>query len=147
MNSAEDLQRAQTQGWYRIPLVHAPPRIGADFLAFYQTGAFPPEDRWRVRWVAPVLGYRLATRRELIPDQSEHPRADTHYYRIALGPLVALPHPISSRRLRRITFIQTTVGLLCEATEINDLWLRMPGQERMWQALRHAGLADETELA
>lgn len=145
LNNLDDLVRAQTQRWYRIPFARAPRRIGADFLAFYQTAAFPQGERWSVRWVASVQGYRIATRRELIPEEPDHPRADARYHRIALGELTLLPHPIPSRRLRRITFIQTTIQSLCEATEINQLWRRTPGQERMWQALQQAGLADETE--
>src|SRR5512136_1965827 len=80
INDTEDLDRARTQRWYRIPLAHAPARIGADFLAFYQTGVFPPEERWAVRWIAPVRGYHLATRRELIPEKPDHPRAGDRYY-------------------------------------------------------------------
>ncbi|RIK36443.1 MAG: hypothetical protein DCC55_27325, partial [Chloroflexi bacterium] len=40
VNNAEDLRRAAAEGWYRIPQRRAPRRIGADYLAFYQTGAF-----------------------------------------------------------------------------------------------------------
>lgn len=147
LNNTNDLHRAQTEGWYRIPLAHAPARIGADFLAFYQTGAFPEGDRWAVRWIAAVSGYRLATRRELIPEEPDHPRADDRYYRVALSELHRLPHPIPSRRLRRITFIRTTLARLLEAREINDLFVRTPAQERLWQALQEAGLADQAEHA
>lgn len=145
VNDPADLRRAHQEGWYRIPLAHAPPRLGADFLAFYQTAAFPPEERWAVRWVAAVRGYRLTTRRELIPEQGDHPRADHRYYRVDLGPLWQLPRPIPSRRLRRVTFIRTTAGRLLAAAEINDLWLQSGGRERLWQAVRQAGLADAVE--
>ena len=145
MNDPEDLVRAQTQGWYRIPLAHAPPRVGADFLAFYQTGAFPPQERWTIRWIAPVRGYHLTARRELIPEQSDHPRADARYYRVNVGELAPLPHPVPSRRLRRVTFIRTTLERLVHAQEINDLWIRTPAQERLWQAMQEADLADAVE--
>ena len=36
MNNPEDLCRAASDGWYRIPQRRAPRRIGADYLAFYQ---------------------------------------------------------------------------------------------------------------
>jgi hypothetical protein len=145
VNNPDDLLRAQREAWYRIPLAHAPPRMGADFLAFYQTAAFPPEERWAVRWVAAVRGYRLTTRRELLPEQADHPRADQRYYRVDLGELWPLPRPVPSRRLRRITFIRTTMGRLLEADEINDLWLQGSAQERLWQAIKQAGLADAVE--
>ncbi len=145
INNPADLERARSQGWYRIPLAHAPGRIGADFLAFYQTAAFPPGERWAVRCIAPVTGYYLATRRELIPEEPDHTRADERYYRVSLGELIPLPRPVPSRRLRRITFIRTTLGRVLDAQEINDLYIRTPAQERLWQALQEAGLADQVE--
>jgi hypothetical protein len=140
-----DLQRAMDAGWYRIPLNRAPSRVAAEYLAFYQTGAFPPEERFKVRWMAPVLGYSLATRRELIPEEPEHSRADEHYYKVLLGNLVPLPHSIPSYRLRRITFIPTTLNRLLHAVEINDLWIRSRAQDLLWEALRQAGLECEIQ--
>ena len=140
LNDAADLGRVRQAGWYRIPLARAPRRIAADFLAFYQTAAFPPAERWSVRWLAPVRGYKIAPRRELIPDEPDHPRADQHYYKITLGGLTPLPRPVPSRRLRRITFIPTTLARLLQAEEINDLWIKSSAQERLWAALKQADL-------
>ncbi len=145
LNSPEDLARARDDGWYRIPLAHLPRRAAAEYLAFYQTGAFPPEERYAVRWLAPVRGYHLATRRELIPGEPEHPRAGHLYYKITVGPLQALPRPIASRRLRRITFIPTTLARLQAADEINDLWIKSTAQERLWAALQQAGVEAERQ--
>ena len=33
MNNQRDFQIAQEQGWYRIPVKRAPPRLGADYLS------------------------------------------------------------------------------------------------------------------
>ncbi|MGQ9767929.1 MAG: hypothetical protein ACUVR4_13520 [Anaerolineae bacterium] len=145
VNDPHDLARAREQGWYRIPLERAPRRVAADYLALYQTAAFPPGERWSVRWLAPVRGYRITTRRELIPEEHDHPRADHRYYRVDLGPLMPLPHPIPSRRLRRITFIPTTLARLYAAEEINDLWIKSPPQERLWAALKEADLEAERQ--
>jgi len=145
VNDPADLARARDAGWYRIPLDRAPRRIAADYLAFYQTGAFPAEERWAVHWLAPVLEYRLATRKELIPDEPEHPRANQSYYKVTLGPLAPLPHAVPSRRLRRITFIPTTLGRLMQAEEINDLWIKSSAQERLWAALKQADLEAERQ--
>ena len=119
--------------------------MAADYLAFYQTGAFPPDERWAVRWLAPVRGYGTAARRELIPDEPDHPRADERYHRIDLGALEPLPRPIPSRRLRRITFIPTTLARLLEADEINDLWIKSSAQERLWAALKQADVEAERQ--
>ena len=145
LNDAADLARARDLGWYRIPLAHAPRRVAADYLAFYQTGAFPPDERWAVRWLAPVRGYGTAARRELIPAEPNHPRADERYHRIDLGALEPLPRPIPSRRLRRITFIPTTLARLLEADEINDLWIKSSAQERLWAALKQADIEAERQ--
>lgn len=145
VNEPQDLVRAHELGWYRIPLTRAPRRVAADYLAFYQTAAFPPGERWSVRWLAPIRGYRVVSRRELIPAEPDHPRADHRYYRVDLGPLLPLPHPIPSRRLRRITFIPTTLARLYAAEEINDLWIKSPPQERLWAALKEADLEAERQ--
>ncbi len=136
LNQPIDLARARAEGWYRIPLARAPRRIAADYLAFYQTGAFPPDDRWAVRWLAPVKAYHIVARSDLIPGEPQHPRASDLYYKITLGPLESLVQPVPSRRLRRITFIPTTLGRLQAAQEINDLWIKSSAQERLWTALK-----------
>jgi hypothetical protein len=145
VNRPADLQRAIDERWYRIPLLRAPARMAADYLAFYQTGAFPPQERWLVRWMAAVRGYFLAKRRDLLPDEPAHPRADEEYFRVSLGEPVPLPRPILSHKLRRITFISTTLGRLETAEEINDLWIRDSAQQRLWQALKQAGLEAECQ--
>jgi len=133
--SARDWERIMREGWYRIPLAHAPGRLAAEYLAFYHTkggGAL----RWTISHYAPARDYRLARRRDLLPEEPDHPRADDLYYRIALGPLERLPHPVPSDRLRRVTFIATTLGRLLAAREINDLWEREAARDRLWRALR-----------
>lgn len=145
VNDPTDLARARDEGWYRIPLARAPRRVAADYLALYQTAAFAPEERWSVRWYAAVRGYKIALRRELIPNEPDHPRADARYYKITLGPLALLPRPVPSRRLRRITFIPTTLARLLQAEEINDLWIKSRAQERLWAALKQADLEVERQ--
>jgi hypothetical protein len=145
LNDPAELARARDAHWYRIPAARAPQRSAAEYLAFYQTGAFPPDERWQVRWLAPVRGYFNVLRRELLPDEPTHPHADDLYLKIVLGPLETLPRPIPSRRLRRVTFIPTTLGHLTDAQEINDLWIKTPAQERLWQALQLADLEAECQ--
>ena len=47
MNDRRDFEIARHEGWYRIPLKRAPSRVGADYLAFYQTKAFGDE-KWAI---------------------------------------------------------------------------------------------------
>ena len=101
----------------------APRRIGADYLAFYQTGAFKgQEEAQTVTYYASTRRYQLVTRRELLPAEADHPRAGDYYFRIDLGPLQRLTRPIPAVSLRRITFIPTTLDRLLSAPDVRDLF-------------------------
>lgn len=142
LNNRADFERARDAGWYRIPLKRAPRRIAAEYLAFYQTGAFGDQG-CAVNYFAPVRRFQVVPRAELLPDQPDHPRAADLYYKIEIGPLQRLADPVTSRRLRRVTFIPTTLGRLLAAREVSDLWQRDDVQQRLWDALREAGLLAE----
>ena len=142
MNHARDLERARDEHWYRIPVRSAPKFFPPDYVAFYFTKPFSA-DAFSVRWYAQVRGHELVTRRDLLPDEPDHPRADQRYYKLQLGKLVELPHPIPSRSLRRITFILTNGKRLNEAWEINDLFLGPREQDILWRALKEARLQAE----
>jgi hypothetical protein len=135
MNNPRDLAIACEQHWYRIPVTRAPKQIGADYLAFYLTGAFSPEQRHRISLYAPIYAYHLARRIELLPEEPAHPRARERYYKIEIGSLCSLARPIPSQRLRRVTFIPTTLDRLLNAREIKDLWDRERQQAELWAAL------------
>ena len=121
VNRPCDLAAARNEGWYRIPLARAPRALHAEYLAFYQTAVFGPE-RWAVRYLAEVRSVGIATRAALLPAEAGHPRAGERYLRFAIGPLLTLPVPVPSRRLRRIAFIPTTAGQLLRARDLNELW-------------------------
>jgi hypothetical protein len=137
VNNREDLRRAASEGWYRIPQRRAPRRIGADYLAFYQTGAFRdlPEAH-TVTYYAPIRRYQLLTRAELLPDEANHPRADDYYFRIEIGPLMRLDQPIPAARVRRLTFIHTTLEQLLSAQDVTELYNKEDLFDRLWQALQ-----------
>src|SRR5512147_1433752 len=142
MNSPRDLALAREQRWYRIPQKTAPKFFPPDFVAFYCTKSFGV-DAFSVRWYAQVRGHELLARRELLPAEAQHPRAGELYYKLQLGPLLELPHPIPSKRWRRLTFVLTTGERLFSAWEINDLILGPHEQDIMWRALKDAGIAAE----
>ncbi len=137
MNNPADLRRAASEGWYRIPQRRAPRRIAADYLAFYQTGAFKgaPEAH-TITYYAPVRRYRLLTRAELLPEEADHPRADDYYFRIEIGPLMRLDRPVPAARYRRITFIHTTLDRLMSAEDVTDLRRDDEPFDMLWRALR-----------
>src|SRR5512142_576499 len=91
--SPRDLEIARLLGWYRIPLRTAPKVVAVDALAFYQPGTFG-DSGGQIESTAPVRGHELTTRAELLRDESDHPRAREEYFKIQIGPMERLAHPI-----------------------------------------------------
>ncbi len=120
LRERRDLQIARILGWYRIPLKSAPKMIRVDWIAFYLTADFGAE-RWSVRYLAPVRGYELVRRGELLLEEGEHPAVDDPYYKVSLGPLRKLARPIPAGRWRRLTFLYTTGRRILAADEVGDL--------------------------
>ncbi|MFN2195635.1 MAG: hypothetical protein ACK2UW_05875 [Anaerolineales bacterium] len=138
INNPRDLEIARILGWYRIPISHAPKVVQVDYLAFYQTAAFQA-NRWCIQWIAPVLGHELVTRAELIQDEKDHPRAQSLYYKMQLGPLEPLEHPIRAEKWKRITFFYTTGEYITRAETLHELVVQSDERKWLWQALRERG--------
>ena len=91
-----------------------------DWISFYFTKAFG-EDKWAIHYYAKVKGHELVTRRDLIPTEPDHKRAEQWYYKFSLGPLQHKLPPVITNKWRRITFIFTTGDRFEAAEEIGDL--------------------------
>ena len=145
MNNRRDFDIARDEGWYRIPTKYAPQSVTeAAVLAFYFTRAFGDE-KWAVHWYAPVRGHELVHRSDLFADETNHPRANETYYKIQVGPLARLEHPIPSLRWRRITFIETLWDRFIVAEEINDLYTSEA--DGLFVTLKEAGFYPEREFS
>lgn len=147
LNSQRDLERARDEGWYRVPAVKAPATLkdgSIRTLALYLPKEFGA-DAFHVVYAAPVLGTSTQPRRELLPEEPQHPRADQPYLRVALGAVSRLQRPIPSQRLRRLVFITTTHAKLRRAQEINDLFHESPLEDRVWDAFQAAGIIAERQ--
>jgi len=145
MNKRADWQRVQTEGWYRLPVKHAP--AGAphfDWLAFYFTSAFGA-DKWAVHYYARIEGHELLTRRDLLPAEPDHKRAGDWYYKLTIGALQYKLPPIVSHNWRRITFIVTSGDRFEAAEEINDLFEHKSPAGRLYVTLREAGFHPERD--
>jgi len=141
----QDFRIAREQGWYRVPERKATRGVFFEYVAFYFTAAFG-EQGFAVHYYARRLGHELLTRRELLPAEPDHPRANERYYKLQLAPLQKREPPIVSLRWRRISFIHTTWDRFEAATEINDLFAE--GDEfvdRLYHALREADLVPERQ--
>ncbi|HSH04545.1 MAG TPA: hypothetical protein VLL52_18690 [Anaerolineae bacterium] len=121
-----DLDIIRQQNWYRIPQANAPTGFQTVYYAFYLGKKFGPE-KWSIPYFAKQLGHELVQRKTLLPTEANHPRANTLYYKVQLGPLQRLERPIISLRWRRVTFFHTTFDRLLQAEEINDLLLKGGG--------------------
>ena len=141
-----DLEIARLLGWYRIPFRTAPKVVAVDALAFYQPGTFG-ESGGRIEYLAPVRGYELTTRAELLRDEPEHPRAGEEYFKIQLGPLERLPRPILADKWRRLTFLYTTGEYLLKAQTLNDLVVQSDERQLLWQSLRERATQEQTYQA
>ncbi len=146
VNRTRDLELARCEHWYRIPAKHAPPHFAsASYVAFYLTKAFG-QDKWSIREFAPVRGHELVRRVDLLPAEGDHPRAGEAYYKLELGPLIALPRPIVSRTSRRVLFIWTSGDKFSRASEINDLFGSSVADDLLWNGLRSAGVTAERQM-
>jgi hypothetical protein len=137
----EDLRVARVLGWYRIPACRAPRMLNVDYLAFYQPASFR-ERKWRIEYLAPVLGHELVTRMELLQEQDDHPRADEEYYKLQLGELQSLRHPISAGSWKRFSFLYTTGEYFQGARTLTDLTVHTSERRQLWKALRERGAGD-----
>lgn len=133
--SPRDLEIARLLGWYRIPLRTAPKVVAVDRLAFYQPTSFA-EQAGRIEFTAPVRGHELTTRGELLRDEAAHPRAHEEYYKLALGTLEKLPHPILAEHWKRLTFLYTTGEYLLRAHDLHDLVVNTEERSLLWRSLR-----------
>ena len=138
--SPRDLEIARVLGWYRIPLRRAPKVVAVDYVAFYQPASAFGARGGQIELLAPVRGNELTTRAELIRDEPDHPHAREEYYKLSLGPLIHLPHPIPAGDWKRITFFYTTGELFEQAQTINDLVVPGEGRKILWQSLRERAL-------
>ena len=148
MNNQRDLEIARTQRWYRIPVKSADRFIQdieqMQYLAFYQTMIFK-RDAFAVNYYTEIERISTAPRIELLPDEAGHQNAEALYYKLKTSPLQRLSQPIPSKRLRRVTFITTTLAKFSMAQEINDLFHTSPIEDLMWEGLRAAEIQAERQ--
>jgi hypothetical protein len=146
MNNKKDWQRVLDEGWYRIPAKHAPEGMPSfDWLAFYFTKVFG-SDKWAIHYYARIEGHELMTRKDLIPAQPNHKRANNWYYQLQLGPLQHKIPPIVSTNWRRITFIATTGDRFETAEEINDLFEKESPAGQLYVVLKEMGIYAERDF-
>jgi hypothetical protein len=140
INRRRDLVYAREQRWYRIPQERMPRGVTADYIAFFLSRSFG-ERNGAIHFYAEKKGLELLYRRDLLPDELDHPRADTAYYRIALGELIPKDPPVVNDTKRTITFVYTTWDRFVHARTIADLYSEDDTfVDRLYYALHARGL-------
>jgi very-short-patch-repair endonuclease len=138
LKDRHDLDLLLHRRWYRIPVGHAP-RRRFSYLAFYQPASFGAQGK-RIRYVAPVLGRTIARRRDILPDQPDHPRANDRYAVFRVGKPFKLPEPVRNISLRRVTFAYTTLRHLFESHDVLEVFGVPPIERMMQKEFESAGL-------
>src|SRR3989338_11429120 len=106
LKSARDLEILRREHWYRIPLLHLPKRRFR-YLAFYEPTRLAGTGG-QIRYYAKVKARYTRRRVQLLPDESNHPRAADPYRRIRVGRIQKLRPPIRNTTPRRVSFGFTT---------------------------------------
>ena len=96
--------------WYRIPVLHLPKR-NFKYIAFYQPLGFGKHGK-RIEYYAQVSKTSISKRINLLPDESNHPRASDDYKRFEFKEILKLEKPIRNIIPRRIVFGFTTLKAL-----------------------------------
>lgn len=142
----KDWEILREKHWYRIPVKSAPGiATQLKYLAFYQPKIFDDE-KWSVNYYAEVKELKTVKRIDLLPDEPKHIRAMEDYYKFSIEGLKKLPHPIPSKKWRRIVFIPTTLGKLMRAKEINDLYHTSPIEEKLYKTMKQYKVTPERQL-
>lgn len=141
VNNDRDLERFARDRWYRIPgravgrSISARALEESRFLALYQTASIVGGLRGAVELYGEIAEVLWRTRREIIPDEPDHPAAEEPYRLIRVVAAERLQRPVIGRRPRRITFVRTTHDRLLGAADINDLFVGTRAEEDLWHAL------------
>lgn len=138
INREKDLEIALNQHWYRIPTRHAPKRK-ARYLALYQTRVFPRKGK-SINFYAPIKKYSQVYRRDILPEEKNHPRSNEQYQKLNLGPIRHTPKRIRNKTGLRINFGFTILEKLLRAKEINQLFNIAKLEQIMYTQLRKNGI-------
>lgn len=133
----KDLRLLQDQHWYRIPQPQMPRGILAEYIAIFLNSRLAPDKTSGIYYFARRTGVELAYRRDLLPDEAAHDRADNVYYKISLDEIQQKEPPILNPSNRRFAFALTTWDRFLKASEIKDLYSTADYfVDRIYHALR-----------
>lgn len=142
INRKRDLKYAREDFWYRIPKKQMPRGFNANYVAFFLSGsALGKAQPGGIYYFAAVNGHELVRRRDLLPEEIHHKRAESVYYRVALDALSEKQPPVLNPTKRVVAFIYTTWDRFIHAEQIADLYSKVDYYvDRIYYALRNHGI-------
>jgi hypothetical protein len=136
-----DLNILLNEYWYRIPQAQMPRGVNVEYVAFFLSGSVFKERKGGVHYFARRTGLELHYRRELLPKEPDHPRADNVYYQVQFEDVREKKPPILNPTRRSLAFIHTTWDRFVNATLIADLYSTADYYvDRIYHALRSSGI-------
>ena len=143
INRKRDLDTVLGERWYRIPQQQMKRGINAEYIAFFLSKAFGQRNG-AIHYFADRKGVELLYRRDLLPQEPNHPRANDAYYKIQLGTINPYVPPVKNTSRRTISFVYTTWDRFVNATQIRDLYSKEDYfVDRIYHALRNVGVSSE----
>jgi hypothetical protein len=144
INRKRDLNILLKDYWYRIPQARMPRGVNVDYVAFFLSGAVFKERSGGIHYFARRTGLELHYRRELLPKESDHPRADQVYYQVQFEDVREKKPPVLNPTRRTIAFIHTTWDRFVHAQQIADLYSTADYYvDRIYHALRSSGVQSD----
>ncbi|MCB0710896.1 MAG: hypothetical protein KDD67_01050 [Ignavibacteriae bacterium] len=137
-----DLQRFRDERWYRLPDRVLGRSLGkstlteVEHLAIYQTNNITDGVPGSIELYGKLLQVESMPRRELLPEEPDHPAANQIYHAFRLSEICRLEQPIVSRNPRRVTFIRTRLERLLRASDLSDLIIGSHAEELLVEQLR-----------
>lgn len=138
LKNKRDLEIILKQKWYRIPVDWAPKRQ-FDYLAFYQPLSFKKAGK-QIKYFAEVLDFKRVKRKNLLPNEIDHPRSEKDYFQVHLKNIQSLSQPIKNIHPRRISFGFTTLSRFLTAKDILQLYNVSPIEDIIEKKLREMGI-------
>lgn len=107
---------------YRIPLEQQPNGIDVEYMAFFISKNTHAVYGGMIPFYARRVGVELKTRKQILPHEHNHPRANNAYLCVRVSELRAKTPPIQNRTGRALSFIHTTWDRFEVAYELKDLF-------------------------
>ncbi|MBZ0291632.1 MAG: hypothetical protein K8L99_03605 [Anaerolineae bacterium] len=144
INRKRDYRHLHDDHWYRIPQQRMRRGIHTEYLAFFLSGKVFGDQSGTIPCYARLSGLELTYRRDLLPKEADHPRANDVYYKVQLGKVQEKTPPITNPTRRPITFVFTTWDRFVQARTISDLYSEADYYvDRVYHALRSKGIRAE----